>query len=97
MIQKINFSGRVHYVGNTKELSSNKKDERKKLQEYANKTNCDLVVLDRDYYSDGTGIYRTLKVTECKDTGRNMGQKLTFDFLRETAKNEGKPFYLYKI
>ena len=92
MIQRINFMGKVHYVGSTEELSKNKPNERKKLQKYADKNDCDLVVLDRDYYSDGTGIYKTLEVKQCKTTGKNKGRKLIFDCKDNVGKFETKNF-----
>lgn len=80
MINKISFAGRVFLAGSTKCLT--KKSEKKALQSYADKKECDVVVLDRDYYSDGTGKFSTLLVTVDKTTGNNEVKPYTFDFAK---------------
>ena len=78
MISKISFAGNVYLCGSTQYLTKGK--ELKALNKYANKNDCDVVVLNRDYYSDGTGKFSTLIVNENSSTGINTATPHFFDF-----------------
>ena len=87
MINKVSFMGNVYYLGNTDLMSKNKPNERNFMQEYADDKNCEVVVLDRDYYVDGTGKYKTLTAWVDKTTGQNVFYKALFDFKRGTIEH----------
>ena len=78
MIKPITFAGKVYLTGSTERLA--KKPEVEQMKAYADKNNCDVVVLDRDYYVDGTGKYETILVQEEDESGRNFYAQKTFDF-----------------
>ena len=94
MIQPINFTGRVYYLGNTKQLS--KSSERFCLQDHADVHDCDIVVLNRSYYIDGTGTYDTIMSKVDPGTGTNLLYAKTFDFMHDEKEKE-KPLWFNKI
>ena len=83
MIQPISFSGKVYLTGGVTTVA--KPEEVSRMQAYANKNNCDIVVMNRDYYIDGTGKYETILVQEDEDCGKNFFDQRVFDF----CKNQG--------
>ena len=78
MIKPISFAGKVHLTGAVERLA--KKPEIDQIKAFADKNNCDVVVLDRDYYADGEGKYETILVQEDDETGKNFFAQKTFDF-----------------
>ena len=84
MIPPINFMGRVFYAGSTKKRAEGHPNEKKELSKYARRNNCDVIVLDRDYYSGDKGKYQTIAVKESDYTGRNLFYKVDFDFQKDT-------------
>ncbi len=74
----VSFNGKVFLAGSTSYLS--KKNEIEQLSKYAKRKDCDVLVLDRDYYCDNTGKYQTLVVKEDKTTGANHFYSKIFDF-----------------
>lgn len=89
MINSINFTGSVFLAGSTKHLSP--KNEVKRLQRYADKKACDIVVYERDSYIGGTGVYSALLVKEDDHTGSNTFAKRTFD-MKKPIKDEEVSF-----
>ena len=80
MVSNVSFSGNVFLTGSTKEHQ--KVCEMVRLQKFADKLDSDIVVLDRDYYVDGTGKYTTLVVSTNETTGSNRWNKVVFDFAK---------------
>ena len=80
MINNINFNGSVFWAGNTRHQSSLRPNERAAIMEYALDNDCDVVVLDRDYYADDTGKYKTIAVKQREITGTNEFYAKVFDF-----------------
>ena len=78
MFSNVSFSGRLFLAGDIKHQA--KKSEVKILRKYADEQDCDVVVLKRSYYSDGTGSYLTKIVHVDKDTGSNLVSDKKFDF-----------------
>ena len=81
MLSGVSFTGKVFLAGNVNCLS--KKNEVARMQEYADKNNCDVVVLDRDYYANGAGKYQTILVQEDDECGVNFFAEKTFDFIKK--------------
>jgi retron-type reverse transcriptase len=68
------------------------------IKAYADKNNCDVIVLDRDYYVDGSGKYETILVQEDDELGRNLFAQKTFDFVHKGQNMSVPPFrHLPKI
>ena len=86
MIQPINFTGRVYYMGDTQSYS--KHDEMECMQRFANRNDCDIAVLNRSYYIDGTGTYDTIMTKVDPTTGTNMLYAKTFDFMHPKKEKE---------
>ena len=78
MFNTINFKGHVYLTGSTKNLSP--KNEISEMKTYADKNNCDVVVINRDYYNGNKGKYTTILVKENNTTGQNQIEKRIFDF-----------------
>ena len=88
MINKISFSGKVYLCGSTKHLTKEK--ELKALNKYADRNDCDIVVLNRDYYSDGIGKFSTLIINEDSTTGVNTATPHFFDFKKNKVGKKSK-------
>jgi len=78
MVGNVSFSGKVLQAGSVAKLS--RPSEINKIQKFSNRNNCDVVLIDRDYYIDGTGVYKSILVKEDKKTGKNTFAEKTFDF-----------------
>ena len=85
MINKLSFSGSVFLCGSTQRTTKNK--ELKALNKYADKNDCDIVVLNRDYYGGGSGKFSTLLVNE---DGKSHINAMTPHFFEFTKIKEGK-------
>ena len=81
----ISFNGKVYLVGNMRTLS--RRNEVNQMRRYAKENDCDVVVFNRDYYMDDTGIYETIISKEDGTTGTNNLFSKIFDF---KAKNPFK-------
>ncbi len=81
----VSFNGKVFLAGSTNHLS--KRNEIEHLSKYAKRKDCDVIVLDRDYYCDNTGKYQTLVVKEDKATGINHFYSKIFDFKSSKPSN----------
>ena len=79
MISNVSFKGNVYLTGHTN--FNSKKSEVGVIKNYADSNECDVVVLNRDYYSNGTGVYETMVVKQDNITGNNLLYKKVFDFL----------------
>ncbi|MBR2068840.1 MAG: hypothetical protein IJ877_03665 [Candidatus Gastranaerophilales bacterium] len=90
MINNINFNGSVFWAGNTSNRGVCKPDEKRAIAEYALDNNCDVIVLDRDYYADGSGKYTTIAVKQREITGTNEFYGKIFDFLHPEREQERK-------
>ena len=88
MINNINFKGNVFYAGATKLISKGRPEEYKFMKRYADNNSCDVIILDRDYYRDNTGIYSTIVAKEEGNTGINKLYAKTFDFGRPERNKE---------
>lgn len=80
MLSPLAFSGKVHLTTSTKETS--RRSEVSKMQEYANKNDCDIVIINRDSVRDDLGKYDTLLIKEDKETGKKTFASKTFDFFK---------------
>ena len=60
MISNVSFAGKLFATGNIPNLA--KRGEMFQLKEAAKESDFDVVLLQRDYYSDGTGVYDALIV-----------------------------------
>ncbi len=78
MIGNVSFSGKVLQAGSVAKLS--RPSEIRKIQKFSNRNDCDVILTDRDYYIDGTGVYKSILVKEDKLTGKNLFAEKTFDF-----------------
>ncbi|MBQ9245334.1 hypothetical protein IJ182_03600 [bacterium] len=83
---QVNFNGKVYLAGSTRLLSPN--DEVKQLKQFAKKADCDVVVLNRDYYRNGAGTYNTLLVKSDLVTGANDIYSKTFNFINPEINNK---------
>ncbi len=81
----VSFNGKVYLTGSTDLLTT--KQELKYLKKFAKNKECDVVVLDRDYYAGDTGRYETLLVKNDSFTGNNRVFAKIFDFGTETPAN----------
>jgi hypothetical protein len=81
----ISFNGKVYLTGSTNLLTTKK--ELKYLKKFAKQKDCDVVVLDRDYYAGDTGRYHTLLVKNDPFTGDNRVFSKMFDFGTEMPAN----------
>ena len=79
MISNVSFSGNVFLTGHTN-INPNK-NEVGVIKNYADSNKCDVVVLNRDYYFGGTGVYDTIVVKQDSTTGNNLLYKKVFDFM----------------
>lgn len=97
MIKNVSFSGEVFQAGSVKHLSKPK--EIKSIQNYANKKDCDVVILSRDYYAGNDGLYNTILVKTDKTTGQNMFAEETFDFVKNprSGVTENNPEYMHQL
>lgn len=81
MISNISFTGKVHYLGNTKNYAKNHLSEINAIQNYADENNLDIVVLNKDEYLDNSGFYTTLATrTDSKPGRHNELKQINFDF-----------------
>ena len=78
MISNVSFAGKLFATGNIPNLA--KRGEMFQLKEAAKESDFDVVLLQRDYYSDGTGVYDALIVKTDKHTGKNLVEKKEIDF-----------------
>ena len=85
MIKNVSFSGRLFLAGSIPHLA--KKSEVNELKKIAKGCEYDVVVLNRDYYVDGTGKYDALLVREDKTTGKNILLPKIFDFKSKSDLN----------
>ena len=92
MLSGVSFTGKVFLTGAVANLS--KPDEVARMQNFADKNNCDVVVLDRDYYADGAGKYETILVQEDDELGGNLFAQKTFDFVRRKG-DDAVPAFRY--
>lgn len=81
MISPINFTGSVHYLGNTKHSNKNHSNEVYTIQHYADVNDVDIAVLNRFDYTDNSGFYTAIATKADGKEGRpNNFKKVTFDF-----------------
>lgn len=78
MISNVSFTGKLFATGNIPNLA--KKGEIFQLKQAVKESDFDVVLLQRDYYSDGTGVYDALIVKTDKHTGKNIVEKKEIDF-----------------
>ncbi len=96
MISKISFKGDVFLSGSTKSLV--KQSELKSMKRYAQFKDCDVVVLNRDYYSNGKGKCETILIKKDNVTGQNNLFTKVFDFMhRKENFEDGVPVRLENI
>ena len=81
----ISFNGKVYLTGSTDLLAT--RQELRYLKKFAKQKECDIVVLDKDYYAGETGKYRTLLAKNDAFTGNNRIFAKIFDFGTETPAN----------
>ena len=85
MIKNVSFAGRLFLAGGIPHQAS--KTEVNQLKKIAKDSEYDVVVLKRDYYVDGTGVYDALLVREDVTTGNNIVLPKTFDFKSKSDLN----------
>lgn len=96
MLSGVSFTGKVFLTGAVATMT--RQDEVARMQNFADKNNCDVVVLHRDYYADGAGKYETILVQEDDELGRNLFAQKTFDFVHKGQNMSVPPFrHLPKI
>ena len=77
MINKINFTGRVIWGENVRNLAND--NEVNAIKKYAKQNSCDVIVCNRDYYIDDTGAYDCI-VLKQNEIGTNQVIAKVFDF-----------------
>ena len=85
MVKNVSFAGRLFLAGNTENLAKAQPREVLMLQNYAERIESDVVVLQRTFNGRGEGKYKALLVgpnphkSDIFDT-TNLVQEKTFDF-----------------
>ena len=81
----VSFKGKVFLTGSTESFTT--REEYKYLKKFAKKEDCDVVVLDRDYYADFTGKVQSILVKTDEITGENNFYAKVFDFKSSEPSN----------
>ncbi len=87
----LNFNGKVFWSGSTKTISNT--NEKNAINRYAKINDCDVVILNYDYYITNKGMYNAIIVKEDDVTGLNRLYTKTFDFQNPTDGDE-KEFFI---
>ena len=81
----VSFKGKVFLTGSSESFIT--RGEYKYLKNFAKKEDCDVVVLNRDYYSDNTGKLDAILVKTNEGTGQNHLFAKVFDFKNAQPSN----------
>lgn len=94
MISKINFTGKVYYLGETKKFNQEHMNEIRTIQTYANDNKLDIAILSKDSYTDNSGYYTGVARREDSASMRDEFRQVTFDFGhgKQEIRNRQLPF-----